>query len=59
MIAGKLIISQELRAVIEGDAATRLGRKVGERRSDCSHDAGRPPIAVPDQADEAALALDQ
>jgi hypothetical protein len=50
VLAGEMIIGQELGAAIEGDAATRLGRKVGERRADRSHDAGRTPVAVPDQA---------
>ena len=52
-------IAQELRAAVEGDGLARHGWQLRQHLADSADHTGGTPVVVRDQADKAALALDQ
>src|SRR5215208_5266147 len=56
---GQLGIAQELRAAVEGDSLACRGGQRLQGFADGAEDIARPPVAVGDEADKAAPALDQ
>ena len=59
MPTGQVVVAEELRAAVEGDALARHGRQLGQYLADGADHTGGTPVVVRDQADKAAFTLDQ
>ncbi len=59
VVSGQVLVPQELRAAVEGDGLACRGGQRPQGFADGAQDIARAPVGVGDEADKAALALDQ